>query len=55
MSMNREEILAKVTENLVEALGVDDEEVTENATLMGDLGAESIDFFGHRFSAGKDL
>ena len=44
MSMNREEILAKVTENLVEALGVDDEEVTENATLMGDLGAESIDF-----------
>jgi acyl carrier protein len=25
-------------------LGVDDEEITEDATLTGDLGAESIDF-----------
>jgi acyl carrier protein len=29
---------------LVDALGVDEEEVTADATLMGDLGAESIDF-----------
>ena len=29
---------------MVDALGVDDEEVTDKATLMGDLGAESIDF-----------
>jgi len=29
---------------LVDALGVDEDEVTEDATLMGDLGAESIDF-----------
>ena len=29
---------------LVDALGVDEEEVTGKATLMGDLGAESIDF-----------
>jgi acyl carrier protein len=29
---------------LVEALGVDDDEVTADATMVGDLGAESIDF-----------
>ena len=29
---------------LVDALGVDEEEVTPNATLRDDLGAESIDF-----------
>lgn len=29
---------------LVDALGVDDDEVTPQATLMADLGAESIDF-----------
>lgn len=40
----REEILTKVQEALVEALGVDDDEVTPEATLVKDLGAESIDF-----------
>jgi acyl carrier protein len=44
MGMSREEILRSVRETLVDALGVDEEEVTEQATLMGDLGAESIDF-----------
>jgi len=44
MAMSRDEILQKVQEVLVDALGVDDDEVTPNATLMGDLGAESIDF-----------
>ena len=44
MPMTQEEIFAKVTETLVEALGVDDDEVTPEATLTGDLGAESIDF-----------
>ena len=29
---------------LVDALGVDEDEVTPDATLMADLGAESIDF-----------
>lgn len=38
------EIFEKVQATLVDALGVDEEEVTENATLVGDLGAESIDF-----------
>ena len=35
---------AKVQTALVDALGVDDEEVTPQARLVGDLGAESIDF-----------
>jgi acyl carrier protein len=38
------EVFEKVQAALVDALGVDDDEVTEEATLVGDLGAESIDF-----------
>jgi acyl carrier protein len=29
---------------LIQALGVDEDEITPSATLQGDLGAESIDF-----------
>ena len=42
--MTREEIYEKVKDTLVDALSVEPEEVTPTATLMGDLGAESIDF-----------
>ena len=42
--MTEEEVFEKVKETLVDALGVDDDEVTLGATLTGDLGAESIDF-----------
>jgi acyl carrier protein len=38
------EIYDKVREILVDALGADESECTMDATLMGDLGAESIDF-----------
>ena len=41
---SKSEIFAKVQEALVDALGVDDDEVKPEATLQGDLGAESIDF-----------
>ncbi len=44
MAMTEEDIFEKVKETLVDALGVDDDEVTADATLTGDLGAESIDF-----------
>jgi acyl carrier protein len=44
MEMSRDQIFGQVQEVLVDALGVDDDEVTPEATLMGDLGAESIDF-----------
>ena len=39
-----DEIYQKVQATLVDALGVDEEDVTRAATLQGDLGAESIDF-----------
>jgi acyl carrier protein len=41
---SQEEIFDKVRESLVDALGVDEDEVTPEATLRGDLDAESIDF-----------
>jgi len=39
-----EEIFEKIQAALVDALGVEDDEVIPEATLVGDLGAESIDF-----------
>lgn len=42
--MTRDEIFEKVQETLVDALGVDDDEVTPEAVLTRDLEAESIDF-----------
>ncbi len=42
--MKREEVFEKILEVLVDALGVDDDEVTPDASLTADLGAESIDF-----------
>jgi acyl carrier protein len=44
MAMDREQVLEQVKTVMVDALGVDDDEVKPEATLMGDLGAESIDF-----------
>ena len=44
MAMSRDEVYEEVKEVLIDALGLDDDEVTPGATLMGDLGAESIDF-----------
>ena len=44
MAMSRDEIFENVRNTLVEALAVEPDEVTEEATLQGDLGAESIDF-----------
>jgi len=44
MAIPRDDIFKKVQDVLVNALGVDEEEVTPQATLRGDLGAESIDF-----------
>ena len=44
MSMNKDEIFAKVQEVLEEALGADADEITPTASLTADLGAESIDF-----------
>lgn len=50
-----EEVFEKVQETLVDALGVDDDEVTPEATLIGDLGAESIDFLDIVFRLEKNF
>ncbi len=50
-----EEIFDKVREALVDALGVDDDEVTAGATLQGDLDAESIDFLDIVFRLEKSF
>lgn len=44
MPATHDEIFEKVQATLVEALGVDEDDVTRDASLRADLGAESIDF-----------
>lgn len=51
----KEEVFEKVQAALVDALGVDDDEVTVEATLVGDLGAESIDFLDIVFRLEKSF
>ena len=53
MAMSQDEILASVQEVLVDALAVDDDEVTTGAKLVDDLGAESIDFLDITFRLEK--
>ena len=49
------EIHARVTKVLVDALGVDEGDVTPSATLQGDLGAESIDFLDITFRVEREF
>ena len=53
--MTPEEIFAKVQATLVDALGVDDDEVTLESRLEADLGAESIDFLDIVFRLEKNF
>ncbi|MBL7220903.1 MAG: acyl carrier protein [Phycisphaerae bacterium] len=53
--MTETEIFEIVAETLVEALALDDDEVTATATLTGDLGAESIDFLDIVFRLEKSF
>ncbi len=53
MALSKDEIFKKVQEVLVDALGVDDDEVTPEASLRQDLGAESIDFLDISFRLEK--
>jgi acyl carrier protein len=55
MTLSSDEIFEKVQAALVDALGVDDDEVTPEATLVGDLGAESIDFLDIVFKLEKSF
>jgi acyl carrier protein len=53
----KEDVFDRVRDALVDALGVEDDEVTPEATLVGDLGAESIDFLDivFRLEKGFDI
>jgi acyl carrier protein len=42
VTINREEALERVRSILVEQLGVDEEQVTEDASFQGDLDAQKI-------------
>ena len=53
MVQSRDEIYAKVKTVLVDALGVDDDEIKPNAVIRDDLGAESIDFLDIQFRLEK--
>ena len=53
MALSRDEIYKKVQGVLVDALGVDEDEVSPTSTLQGDLGAESIDFLDISFRLEK--
>lgn len=58
-----EDIYARITRVLVQALNADEDDITPTATLRDDLGAESIDFldigfrlereFGFRIARGE--
>jgi acyl carrier protein len=53
--MTREEIYDKVKAVLVDALGVDEEEVKPESVIKDDLGAESIDFLDIMFRLEKSF
>jgi acyl carrier protein len=44
MLATQDQVFEKVKSCLVDALGVEAEDIKSDATLVGDLGAESIDF-----------
>lgn len=54
-TMTRDQIYDAVSDVLEDALGVDREEITPEATLTGDLGAESIDFLDIVFRLEKNF
>ena len=53
--MTYDETYDKVQSVLEDALGVDEDEITKDATLVGDLGAESIDFLDIVFRLEKEF
>jgi acyl carrier protein len=55
MAVTKDEVFKKVQTALCDALGVDEEEVTPGATMVGDLGAESIDFLDIVFKLEKSF
>jgi acyl carrier protein len=55
MPVSRDEIMDKVRQALMGALGVDEDEVIPTARIRADLGAESIDFLDIVFRLEKEF
>lgn len=55
MAVTRESVVEAVNAAMVDALGVEPEEVNPEATLLGDLGAESIDLLDILFRLERSL
>ncbi|MCK6527143.1 acyl carrier protein [Myxococcota bacterium] len=55
MDAERRKIYEVVVQNIAEALGLDEEEVHLEDTLIEDLGAESLDFLDIAFRLEQDL
>jgi acyl carrier protein len=55
MAVTKDDVFKKVQTALIDALGVDEEEVMPKATMVGDLGAESIDFLDIVFKLEKSF
>ena len=53
MALSEQEIFEKIQGLLIDALGVDDDEITREAKLGPDLGAESIDYLDISFRLEK--
>jgi len=49
------EVYARVAKVLVQALGVEEDDIKPSATLQGDLGAESIDFLDITFRLEREF
>ena len=43
MALSREEVLEQIKSELSQKLGIEESEITEDASFEGDLGADSLD------------
>ncbi len=55
MTTSDSDILIRVRPHIVDALGVEEDEITLEARLMDDLGAESIDFLDIFFRVEREF
>lgn len=53
--MNADEVRRKVVAILVEQIGVDEEEITDDASIQDDLGADSLDAVEIAMSAEEEF
>lgn len=51
--MTQEQVYEMIKDALVEAIGIDEEEVAPEKTLLGDLGAESLDLLDVLFRVSR--